>query len=455
MKKTAYISLVLLVALAPACEILETEPVSSIQAENFYQNAGDAQAALMNVYNYVQNPVAQNFISAIIGMSDEARVVSGGNFTRHENFETQSGQGNVQDMWREMYFAVHAANDVIENVPTIDDPALNADQIVGEAYFLRGMTFFYLTRLYGKIPIVTETSKSPNQDFNVSRSEIPQVYEQVIADLLQAETLLDAASTNRARASKGAARAMLAKVYLYRNAPGDYQLALTETEEVMADEQYQLVPGANYASLFTVGQQNTSETIFEISYRPNTSVEGHDLERETVPYPNNNPRLLPEQSIIDAFSADTNDLRIPISLGERNGIIYNRKYERNSPDTRERATQANNVIILRLADVILMRAECLNELQRTAEAIPFLTQIRTRAGIDPTTAATQTDLRLAIENERFLELCFEAHRWFDLVRTGRAQAVLPKLTNPDRILWPVPIREIDLNPNLLPQNDSY
>ncbi len=317
------------------------------------------------------------------------------------------------------------------------------------------MAFFYLSRFYGKIPLITKPSKSPNTDFNVARSELPAVYEQIVADLLQAEELLSTPSVNRARASKGAARAMLAKVYLYRNAPGDYQLALTKTEQVMADQQYSLVDGKAYSSLFRVGEQNTPETIFELSYRPSRAVEAHSLERETVPYPNNNPRVLPDQKIINAFNENPQDLRIPISVGFHNNRFYTLKYQTAPPAEAARGLQANNVIILRLADVILMRAECLNELNRTIEAIPFLNQIRNRAGIAPTTATSPAQVRLAIENERFLELAFEGQRWFDLVRTGRAVELIPQLTNPDRILWPVPARDIDLNPNLLPQNPGY
>jgi hypothetical protein len=149
-------------------------------------------------------------------------------------------------------------------------------------------------------------------------------------------------------------------------------------------------------------------------------------------------------------------LRFAASLGFHNNAYYVKKYERNSVTEVARLTQANNVVMLRLADVVLMRAECLNELGRTQEAIPFLNQIRTRAGLDPTTAVTQEEVRQAIEDERFVELCFEGHRWWDSIRTNRATVLsAPRLTNPDRVLWPVPGRDIDLNPNLLPQNPSY
>ncbi|MEK6481161.1 RagB/SusD family nutrient uptake outer membrane protein [Catalinimonas sp. 4WD22] len=457
MKKIFILTLSVLLGLSTSCDsVLEVEPVSQILAENFYSDADGAEAALMNAYDWVQNPVTQNFIIVPGIVSDEAIMTRGGNFTRHHNFVPTPVQGNVGDMWRNMYFGVQACNDVLENVPTIDDPALNADQVMGEAYFLRGMVFFYLTRLYGKIPLITEASKSANQDFNVPRNEVNEVFEQIISDLTTAEDLLGAESQNRARASKGAARAMLAKVYLYRNAPGDLELALAETEEVMADNQYQLVAGTDYASLFTVGQQNTSETIFELSYRPNTSVENQNLDRETVPFPNNDPRMAPTEKIIEAFNQNPEDLRLPVSLDTISGRTYIRKYQNAPADDVARGTQASNVIILRLADVILMRAEILNELGRTGEAIPFLNQIRERAGIGPTDAVNQDEVRLAIENERFLELAFEGQRWFDLIRTNRVVEVIgERLFDSDRILWPVPGRDIDLNPNLLPQNPSY
>ena len=109
-----------------------------------------------------------------------------------------------------------------------------------------------------------------------------------------------------------------------------------------------------------------------------------------------------------------------------------------------------------MADIIPLRAECLNELSRTVEAIPFLNQIRTRAGLAATTATTKKTVKLAIENERFLELAFEPHRWYDLIRWNKAMGTVPNLTEAsrDRILWPIPARELDLNPNL-DQNPTY
>ncbi len=224
----------------------------------------------------------------------------------------------------------------------------------------------------------------------------------------------------------------------------------------MADVQYILVPGSNFADIFTVGKQNTSETIFEMSFRPSTATEGHGLDREMVPYAGSGFRVRPHQKIIDAFKSSTGDLRAAISLGRHNNFDYIRKYELAPPSTTNRGTQVSNIVYLRLADIILLRAECLNETGKTADAIPFLNQIRTRAGLAPPTATTQTALRQAIRDERFLELAFEQIRWYDLIRWNIAVGTVPNLTeaNRDRVLWPVPARELDLNPNL-DQNPSY
>jgi hypothetical protein len=443
--------------LASCGKMLELTPQSAIVAPNFWQTAGDAEAGLMAAYDFMQNSMTQNFITVPLVLADDVRANSGGNFTRHEGFVATPVHGNVLDHWRELYGAIHAANDVLVNVPNITDPALNQDRILGEAYFIRGWAFFQLVRTWGKVPLPLEPSKSANQDFQLKRSEVTEVYAQIFKDLLEAEKLLPAQhpNNNRARPAKGSARAWLAKAYLQQPTPA-YALALAECEEIMADPQYRLVPGANFGDIFAVGKQNTTETIFEMSFRPSTATEGHGMDSETVPYSGSQFRVRPHPKIIAAFAASTGDLRAAPSLGVFNNNPYIRKYEQALPSTPIRGNQTSNLVYLRLADIILLRAECLNELGRTAEAVPFLNQIRTRAGLAPTTAVSQAQVKLAIEDERFLELAFEPHRWYDLVRWNKAVGTVPSLTeaNRARILWPVPARELDLNPNLT-QNDTY
>lgn len=453
MKDLRYIYL-MVVVLVVSCDILEVEPESQISSENFFLTARDAEAALIASYDALQAFTYARDVVIVSGiLSDETRATTGGNFTRHQGFNPNLDQGNIRQLWQQSYNTIHRSLDVLENVPNIDDPSLQMDRVLGEAHFIIGLTYFNLTRYFGKVPIVETTTKSPDQDFLLSRSEVSEVYEVVIRELEEAERLLPAENGNKARATRGAARAILARVYLHRQQAGDYEAALAKCEEVMADDQYQLVTAENYGSIFDVGQQNSIETIFEISYRPELSQEdgSNQFLRELLP--TIRYRVQPEDRMLEAITADPDDIRQHIAVDTFENNIYVKKVYLG--DITEPITQGPNLIVVRLADVILMQAEALNELGRTTEAVPFLNQIRERAGIAPTNAATQSDVRLAIESERYVELCFEGHRWFDLVRNGRAQDFVPNLTDPDRILWPVPVRELDLNPNLLPQNPSY
>lgn len=449
MKK--FILIYLFIFSITSCDILDVAPVSQISSENFYKSATDAEAALMGCYNMLTSfSYARDIpiVSSVI--SDETVATSGGNFTRHQGFSPNLNQGNIEQFWRISYSAIQRCLNVLENVPGINDPALDSDRIIGEALFIKGLSYLGLVRYFGGVPIVTQTTQ-PDRDLLLPRSEVSEVYEAIIQDLLEAERLLPVTNINRARATKGAARALLARVYLQRNGTGDVAAALAECEEVMADDQYQLVDAANYGSIFEPGQQDTRESIFEISYRPNLELAGSDqFFRELLP--TNRYRVRPEPKMIAALEADPNDIRQFIAIDTYNGDPYVKKFFQGNIE--EPQLQGPNIVVLRLADIMLMRAEALNELGRTAEAIPFLNEVRTRAQIAPTTAVSQEEVRSAIADERYVELCFEGLRWFDLIRTGKALETIPALTDPDRILWPIPVRDIDINPELV-QNPSY
>jgi starch-binding outer membrane protein, SusD/RagB family len=392
MKKT-YLSVGLILCLA-SCNFLDVSPVSEITSNNFFKTAGDAEAGLVACYDALQSfTYSRDFMLIPDLLSDETRATAGGNFTNHQSFTANPAQGNINQAWQSQYVTIQRCLDVMTNVPNIADAALNKDRVMGEAHFLRALSYFNLVRTFGKVPIITAATKDPAADLLVKRSEIKDVYALVEKDLLEAEKLLPAAVSNKSRASKGAARAMLARVYLMRNEQGDVAKALAECEEVMADAQYRLVPGANYADIFVTGKQNTAEAIFEISSRPNVSQEGNsNFDGEMVPATGNAFRVRPEPKIINAFVA--NDLRRNVALGTHNNVVYVKKHEAGPPSvTTNRRLQDPNIVVIRLADVILMRAECLNELNRTAEAIPLLNQIRTRAGLTATTATTQAHAR--------------------------------------------------------------
>lgn len=490
MKKIIFI---LVIGLTNACDTLDQIPVSIIAESNFYRNGADAESAVLGIYDRFQGHVTDinGYIGPAILKTDEADAVRGGNFNSYEQFTETSNTNPVITNWNELYATIARANDVLENVPNITDPNLSEgarNRVLGEAYFFRGFCHYLLTRRYGKIPIVTESFQSLEQDYQPNRDEVAQVYEQIISDLSEAKNLLPGNVDNKARVSRWTAAGILAKVYLQRNTDGDKDNALDELTEITNSQEYSLVPAASYSDLFAAGAQNTVETIWELSYRPE-GIEDANMDNEFVV--SQNFRIEPSIRIINAFKADSalvvgsgkDEVRMAAALerhyplivdgtcraacDSRNKYFIN-KYTKDDWKVLEGRAQLHpNVIILRLADVMLLRAELLNEMGNTSEAKAILNEIRDRVNLPPTTAVGQDDVRLAVENERFLELAFEAHRYWDLLRTNRLIEVLQEegriggsvsgtsLPNPNRFIWPLPQAEMDQNPNILPQNPGY
>ncbi len=475
-----------------ACDTLDQVPVSIIDQTNFYKTASDAEAAILGVYANLRWFVSNNYIIPNSVRSDEGLAVRGGNWTRDERFQTRPVDGHVRDTWTACYATIGRANDVLDNVPIINDPNLTTEQrnkILGEAHFIRGFLHYHLVIRYGEIPYVTEAFNSPDQEYQPSREEVSTVYEKIIDDLLMAKELMPADPSVKVRANKWAAAAMLAKVYLQRNDSGDRALALAEINEVINSNGYRLVPAENYSDLFNPEQQRTVESIFELSFGP-AGLADAAFDREMVA--SQNFRIGPETKLINAYKADSTlvvnsgkeEVRMaaalehyyPVLDEEGNCILtcdptdfpkneyFVDKYTKDDwKKIVDRATLHPNVILLRLADLLLLKAEILNEQDDFDGAKLLLDQIRDRVNLPPSTATNKDELRLAIEDERYVELAFEGHRYWDLIRTGRATEVISNVDEsgniyaptPEELLWPIPQADIDQNPNLLPQNPGY
>ncbi len=463
-----------------SCDVLDQRPISQIASENFFQSATDAEAATVACYHGIMVPYANNVIIPNIVLADEGWAIRGGNWTRTQNFEVTATDGHVQDFWRDMYDALHRTNDVIEHTPTINDPSLQENRIMGEGYFLRGFILYHLTMRYGDVPMPLETSKSVDQILSMTRSTRTEILNQSINDLSLASELLPDNPQNKIRATKAAARAMLAKVLMMRNNSGDLDQALEQLDAILQTGGYQLLSSSNYHDMFENFRQESIESIWEISYGPTSEQAwGHGLDWEAMPVARpiaNAMRLAPDPNLVEKFLENPNDIRIesnvrffdnPSITNQTN--YYIAKYQAAPLD--EPRIRTPNIIVLRLADVILMRAEILNELGQQQEALEALNMIRERAQLVPSMATSQDELRLAIEDERYLELAFEGNRYYDLVRTGKAMEVINNYngfnfdTNTEsprgvplgqeRLIWPIPARDLDLNPNLLPQNPGW
>ncbi len=470
--KTIQIPLLFLSALSlvtvSGCEnVTEQVNPSGITATNFYKTAADADVAINACYDAFQNP--DRFVFWGDGRTDLFAVTDRSGLSEQQLVNGDLNATNGFVSWDIMYNAIKRTNSVLKNVPNITDAGLDGrrERILGEAYFLRAMAYFYLVRTFDNVPLILEPYESLKQDFLPKQATPEQVYAQVEADLKEAEKrLTDRPFTSavelRGKASLGAVRSALTDLYLWQK---KYQEAADAAQQVISSPVgYALVSGANFGTIYF--NKNTSESIWEIQLN-NTYLEGNNnfLVNQFLPlggtgYAGGNWTLKYSAKLLNAYVPA--DVRGPVTV--RNTGTPGAPYR--DPNTeyinKYQGTLANqnalrffdaNQVIYRLADVILMRAEALNELGKTADAIPLLNQIRTRAGLPATMAVSQADVRLAIENERFLELAFEGKRYFDLKRTGRYAAVTGK-TNPNWLRWPITANELILNPNLI-QNPGY
>jgi starch-binding outer membrane protein, SusD/RagB family len=477
---------IMLIGFIFSCNVLDQEPISDVTGDNFFRNEGDVFAAISGSYDIFQrNTFGRDFFASASASSDESTTASsGGNNNRANAHGVNADHGPARDLWRGCYEGILRVNDIIENVPNIQDQALDLDNLraeyMAEAKFIRGFLFYRLSIWYGEIPVILETTKSSDPDVVfVSRDPLVDVYTQIILDLEDAAADLPVSygsnELTRIRATKGAAQALLAKVYLRRAysdfaEPNDFQQAADYAKLVMDSDVYELVPNAEYASIWSVGQQLTTESIWELFTETVEVNRGDDLYREFERSENGaraRARILPSPKLLDMLNQNPDDVRLTV-IGDMDpeenfGFSkYTTKYNING------GIDMPNHIHLRLADIILVRALALNELGQTDDAIDLVNIIRDRAGIPDVSAATKEEAFNLIMDERFMELNFEGKRWYDLSMipdnnyefartefedTGDARSQMDE-SETYQLRWPINNRELDLNFNLV-QNPGY
>ncbi|HEY0672589.1 MAG TPA: RagB/SusD family nutrient uptake outer membrane protein [Longimicrobiales bacterium] len=345
--------------------------------------------------------------------------------------------GSVLGTWQTAYDGINRANNLIDAIPGVAGLTdAEADRAMGDALFVRALHYSILNRYFGGVPLVLTPTRGVDESSLVSRNTIAEVWAQVITDL---ETALPLLPTGRehGRATQGAAQALLARVYLE---VGNYAEARDNATAVINNTAYEL--NEDYGDNFAV--KNSAESIFELQYSPN-----HQNSQAFWFFPQALGGRLgyaPSADLYNAFPAG--DERRDVTIGIEDGQRYGTKYFRiaNSDD---------NVIVLRLAEMYLIRAEANARLNAAPAVVRAdIDILRVRAGLAPLAADidTQTELLDAVLAERRLEYAMEGHRFFDLRRLGRAEAVLQ--LSSDRLLWPIPQAERDVNSNL-EQNPGY
>jgi len=422
--------------LLTACDsALVTEPTASIDSETALNTARGIELAVNGAYRSLQ--AGSREYTAYPDLYADNLDFTGTYQTDREfglrNIATTNGA--VLTLWADCYDGINRANGVLAAIPEVSDLSPSQEsEFKGSALFVRAVQYLRLVEWFGGVPLVLEPSKGVTEESLVSRSTREEVLARIVQDLEEAANALPA-GLNPGRATKGAANALLARVYLET---GEYALARDKATALITDSNYSLVP--NFATLFT--SKHSAESIFEIQFTVNNS---NALAFWYFPQSlDGRWGFSPTEELYNLYEPTDTRLDASIRIDEDKRYIY--KYS-------DIATGTDNVILLRLGEMYLIRAEANARLGAPdATVLEDINEIRVRAGATPVSVAGQTALLNAVLNERRLELAFEGQRFFDLRRFGQAQSKLEIAA--DRLLLPVPQAEMDVNPNLV-QNPGY
>lgn len=515
MKKQNYIYMAAVLAAASfsGCkkDFLTQNPEASVTGQNFFQTEAQVKDAVNGAYNALLT-LGSNSASGR-GVGATGAHFAGGYWLfgeeRSDNTTFQYNTSNrgdeqawfvdkfiigstyepIRNYWRQTYQGIFRTNDVLDRIDLVTMADAKKNQYIGEMKFLRGFHYFNLVRQFGGVPLRLKATASPNEAKSSGRATIEQVYVQIVSDLVDAAGKLpkNYSGTDVGRATEGAARTLLAKVYMTQK---KWNEALTQLRKV---ETLGYSLQSNYADIFSPTNKNNAESVFELQYLgTRTDLSSNfayqfapvDSRNKVIPDANlataggGNGHNIPTSDMLGAYSAG--DKRKDASVGTLTyqpfggatvTVPYVKKYIFGI------VTPGNtdvNFPVLRFADVLLMIAECLNETSATAESLVYLNKVHAhaRTGLTPLGLVDQAQLRDLIMKERQVELAFENHRWYDLVRTGKALEVMnahgarQKAERPtteveanayqiteNKILLPIPQTDVTLD--RLEQNPGY
>lgn len=436
-----------------ACQdVLEPKPVDLLTDDVVLNEAKDVPSVEIGLYEAFRViPPA----TVIAGDFTADMLIHNGTFTQYRELGTKritSANGSVATLWGSIYNTVYIANFLIEKLPSVPGVrSADRDRVLATAHFLRGYAYFIGVYSFGDLPKVLTTSIEANR--NIPRTSKAEMLQLILDDYTFALGKLPEDPPNPGFAGEYAVRAALARYFLYA---GNWVEAERYASEVINSGKYTLE--SEFESVVT--NDFTSEAIFEMGYNlsddPGTSssIGLNNLfvgRREIIPSNQTIVSLASEESG-DRFTSiqfDPDDL-----VGNDNGWSV-AKYGTADEDN-------NNVVVFRLAEMHLIRAEARAQLGNVTgenSAQSDVNILRERSGAPLAGTESQSQMMLTIEEERKFELAFEGHRWYDLVRTGRADGIMSAFSNNWKTtynLWPIPQREIQNNPSLSGhQNPGY
>jgi len=449
MKKLRLVPALLWALAAGACtdELLNVLPVDEISEEIAIVDAASARAALAGAYGSVQSLYGTSWVMWTDILTDDVEHTGTfGSWADGDLHNFRPNMGTIDGLWTDSYRGIDRVNRLIRQVPDITglDPD-DYNDILGQAYALRALHYFNLVRAWGDVPLILVPPANLDEAGQVSRDPAAAVYAQVDADLAQAATFLSGSGNDDHNfVTPGAVTAMQAKVALYQE---DWATAEYKARQLVNSGDYALP--ADVRAAFTADGDPSIEDIFRIAF---TAVDWNNLGYYYL-Y-DGRFEIGATPGIYGLFEAGDlrHDMNFPAPEDIRGDGIEVRKFP--TPIGSEEPHY------IRYGEVILFLAEALAEQSDLSDAVGFLNQIRARANVPEyvfgTDLNTQQDVLDAIYLERRLELAFEGHRWFDLVRTGQAFSVLGPggRFEAHEVLWPIPVGEMDTAPNFV-QNAGY
>ncbi|GAA3508403.1 RagB/SusD family nutrient uptake outer membrane protein [Aquimarina addita] len=465
-------------------DFLDETDVFSIDSENYFNSEQDYNDALIGAYDLLHS----TYRGVMLGEIASDNTLSGGesatdviSIQQIDDMIHTPVNSSLKDIWDWMFAGVYRVNYILEFQDKTDFEG--KEQIIAEARFLRAYYHFELVKWFGAIPLKGDQRFQVGDETSIPRSPVEDVYASIEADLIYASNNLTVTAPQIGRATKGAAQALLGKAYLYQD---KFSEAATILDQVIVSGAYDLE--SDYNLIFESAGENGVGSVFEVQY---TDAEGAGFDCLQCSEGNvavgfngirnyNGPTFdsgfsfnIPTQDVVDEFEAG--DLRLDVAIldidawsagngatftiGNKHTGYYNRKYIARKGDLNtgdQNLTNPNNYRAIRYADVLLMAAEANNRKPASddAKAQTYLNQVRTRAGLGDITLGG-TALTDAIYHERRVELVGEGHRFFDLVRTGRAAAEISGFTAGKNEVFPVPIEEIQFANGNWTQNEGY
>ncbi len=457
-----------------SCSKLEEHPQSFITQNAYYTNEKQAVAGVNGIYSILTSPGCYGYFYRLAELPTD-QGETGGLFQPSEpttsslnNFTFNSSNSTFEDFWQDHYIGINDANLAIAKIPGISMDATEQKRLIAEARFLRALLYFNLVRLFGDVPMPTTYTNS-TENLDLARTSTTEVYKLIESDLTSAIPDLPTSysATDIGRATKGAALTLLGKVYLTLK---DWQDAKSTLKSVIDLNQYSLFP--NYSDLWQLSNKNGQEFIFSVQYQAGVINSAYSTEfaprSSGIQAGQSYGEVAPTPTFLKLYAS--NDTRLSFFKDSypkyQSSVIVNfgHPFCFKYFDLDEGGNSGQNYPVLRFADVLLMYAEAENEIDGVGDGSMYssiwgLNQIRVRAGQPAKTSTdfTQSSLRNEIWDERSRELCFEGHRWFDLVRTNtliQAAAAAGKTATQKNLVCPIPQPEINADKNLV-QNPGY